>query len=61
MKRVASVIGLPPENRAEYERYHAAVWPGVLARLAARDLPSWVLGEITPGTGRAALRGQHPA
>jgi L-rhamnose mutarotase len=33
MKRVASVIGLPPENRAEYERYHAAVWPSVLAQL----------------------------
>jgi phosphoribosylformylglycinamidine cyclo-ligase len=32
----------------------------VLARLKARDLPSWVLGEITPGTGRAALRGSHP-
>ncbi len=31
-----------------------------LARLDARGLPSWVLGEITPGTGRAALQGQHP-
>ncbi|GLK17139.1 L-rhamnose mutarotase [Herbiconiux flava] len=34
MKRVASVIGLPPENREEYEAHHAAVWPEVLARLA---------------------------
>ena len=31
----------------------------VLARLDARALPSWVLGEIMPGTGRAALQGQH--
>jgi L-rhamnose mutarotase len=41
MKRVASVIGLPPENRAEYERYHAAVWPGVLARLAASHVHNY--------------------
>lgn len=33
MKRIAQVIGLPAENRAEYERYHAAVWPSVLERL----------------------------
>ncbi|MGQ0625509.1 MAG: phosphoribosylformylglycinamidine cyclo-ligase [Sporichthyaceae bacterium] len=31
----------------------------VLARLGARELPSWVLGEITAGTGRAHLRGAH--
>ncbi len=31
----------------------------VLARLAARELPSWVLGEITSGTGKATLRGAH--
>ena len=30
MKRIASVIGLAPENRDEYEAYHAAVWPEVL-------------------------------
>ena len=27
MKRLASVIGMPAENREEYERLHAAVWP----------------------------------
>lgn len=30
MKRIASVIGLDPDNREEYEAYHAAVWPEVL-------------------------------
>ncbi|WP_062467418.1 L-rhamnose mutarotase [Demequina maris] len=34
MRRVAQVIGLPAEHREEYERHHAAVWPGVLERLA---------------------------
>ena len=41
MKRVASVIGLPPENREEYERYHAAVWPTVLARLTASHIHNY--------------------
>ena len=38
MRRVASVIGLSPEHREEYERHHAAVWPGVLARLTASNV-----------------------
>ena len=33
MKRFASVIGMKPENRAEYERLHADVWPDVLKRI----------------------------
>ncbi|MFM8621755.1 MAG: L-rhamnose mutarotase [Candidatus Nanopelagicaceae bacterium] len=33
MTRYASVIGLKPENRAEYERLHADVWPDVLAKI----------------------------
>ncbi|WP_105565727.1 L-rhamnose mutarotase [Microbacterium halophytorum] len=41
MKRVASVIGLPPENREEYERYHAAVWPGVLAAIEAAGIRNY--------------------
>ena len=41
MKRVASVIGLAPENREEYERYHAAVWPAVLARLTASGIHNY--------------------
>ncbi|MHC3000032.1 L-rhamnose mutarotase [Microbacterium sp. HJ5] len=41
MKRIASVIGLPAENREEYERYHAAVWPGVLERLTASNVTNY--------------------
>lgn len=35
MKRYASVIGLSAEGKAEYLALHAAVWPGVLARISA--------------------------
>ncbi|AMB59781.1 L-rhamnose mutarotase [Microterricola viridarii] len=41
MKRVASVIGLPPENVARYEELHANAWPGVLARLAASHVTNY--------------------
>jgi phosphoribosylformylglycinamidine cyclo-ligase len=41
----------------------AVVAPGdadaALACLAARGVPAWTLGTITPGTGRAVLRGSH--
>ena len=40
-KRVASVIGLPAEHREEYERHHAAVWPGVLDRLARSGIRNY--------------------
>ncbi len=33
MKRYGSVIGVKPEKLAEYKRLHAAVWPGVLAKI----------------------------
>ena len=33
MTRYASVIGMKPENRDEYERLHADVWPDVLAKI----------------------------
>lgn len=33
MTRYASVIGMKPENRAEYERLHADVWLDVLAKI----------------------------
>ena len=39
--RVASVIGLPPENVEEYERLHAGVWPDVLARLTASNVHNY--------------------
>lgn len=41
MKRIAAVIGLPAEGRAEYERLHAAVWPGVLDRLARSHITNY--------------------
>ncbi len=41
MKRIASVIGLPPENVEVYDRYHADVWPGVLARLSASNVQNY--------------------
>ena len=33
MKRYGSVIKVRPEKIEEYERYHAAVWPEVLATI----------------------------
>lgn len=33
MKRYGMVIGLKPEAEKKYREYHAAVWPGVLARI----------------------------
>ena len=33
MTRYASVIGIKPENRAEYERLHADVWPDIFAKI----------------------------
>ncbi|HET9019210.1 MAG TPA: L-rhamnose mutarotase [Acetobacteraceae bacterium] len=35
MTRMAAVIRLRPETAGEYERLHAAVWPEVLATIAA--------------------------
>lgn len=33
MKRYAMIIGLRPEKYEEYKSLHAAVWPGVLAKI----------------------------
>ena len=33
MKRYGSLIGLRPEALDEYKKYHAAVWPEVLAMI----------------------------
>ncbi|CAN2190840.1 COG3254 Uncharacterized conserved protein [Candidatus Nanopelagicaceae bacterium] len=33
MTRYASVIGMKPENCAEYEHLHADVWPDILAKI----------------------------
>ena len=41
MKRVASVIGLPPESVERYEELHAAVWPAVLEQIAASNIANY--------------------
>jgi L-rhamnose mutarotase len=37
-KRIGSVIGVKPDQIAEYERIHAEVWPGVLATLKRANI-----------------------
>ena len=41
MQRFASVIGIKPEHRAEYERLHADVWPDVLAQIAKSNIRNY--------------------
>ena len=41
MRRYASVIGLKPEHRDEYERLHTAVWPEVLAQIYASNIRNY--------------------
>lgn len=41
MKRFASVIGLKPEHREEYERLHADVWPAVLAQISSSNIRNY--------------------
>lgn len=41
MKRYGSVIGLSEEGKAEYRRLHAAVWPGVLAKIAECNIRNY--------------------
>lgn len=41
MKRHASIIGLRPGKIAEYKRLHAAVWPEVLAMIAACNMRNY--------------------
>ncbi|MBB3281361.1 MULTISPECIES: L-rhamnose mutarotase [unclassified Roseateles] len=41
MERMGMVIGIAPEHIAEYKRLHAAVWPAVLARLAASNVRNY--------------------
>jgi L-rhamnose mutarotase len=38
MQRYGMIIGLKEEQAGEYKRLHAAVWPGVLATIAACNL-----------------------
>ncbi|MDX8123569.1 L-rhamnose mutarotase [Janthinobacterium sp. GMG2] len=41
MQRMGMVIGIAPERIAEYKTLHAAVWPQVLARLAAAHVGNY--------------------
>ncbi len=41
IRRIASVIGVAAEHREEYERYHAAVWPGVLAQITRSNIRNY--------------------
>ncbi|HSV99285.1 MAG TPA: L-rhamnose mutarotase [Sedimentisphaerales bacterium] len=45
------VIGISPQNIAEYKRLHAETWPGVLKAVdrAHMDNYSIYLGEVAPG------------
>ena len=43
MKRYGQVIALRPEAEAEYIRYHAAVWPGVLETIAACGIRNYTI------------------
>jgi len=41
MQRYGMVIGLRPEKIAEYKELHAAVWPDVLAMIAACNMRNY--------------------
>lgn len=41
MKRYASVIGLKPEHRVEYERLHADVWSDVLQQIKDSNIRNY--------------------
>jgi L-rhamnose mutarotase len=41
MKRCGMVIGLKPEAEEEYRKCHAAVWPAVLATIAACNIRNY--------------------
>jgi len=41
MQRFGQLIGVKPERYAEYTTAHAAVWPGVLARIRASNIRNY--------------------
>ena len=41
MQRMGQLIGLKAEDIPEYKRLHAAVWPGVLATIAACHIKNY--------------------
>lgn len=51
VQRVGSVIGIKPEDIAEYNRLHAAVWPEILAKLGDVNIRNYsiYLAEVKKG------------
>ena len=43
MVRMGQVIGVSPEKIAEYKELHAAVWPGVLAKIADCNIRNYTI------------------
>ncbi len=41
MNRYASVLRMPPESLARYTELHAAVWPGILARISECNIRNY--------------------
>lgn len=41
MKRYAAVLGISEAGKADYKALHAAVWPGVLAKIAACNIRNY--------------------
>ena len=41
MQRIAQCIRVKPERLTEYKRLHAAVWPAVLAQIAASNIRNY--------------------
>ena len=52
MRRMGLSIGLKADKAAEYKRLHAAVWPGVLATIAAGLFVSWKGPLLIPAATR---------
>ncbi len=43
MRRFGQVLGIAPENIAEYTRLHAAVWPSVLEMITACHIRNYTI------------------
>jgi L-rhamnose mutarotase len=43
MKRMGMVIGVKPDQIAEYKRVHAAVWPEILAKISDCNIRNYTI------------------
>jgi L-rhamnose mutarotase len=41
MKRHGQLIGMKPENLAEYKRYHAKAWPEILRKITECNIRNY--------------------